>query len=129
MPHDNIILAFKELIVGLAGGATVSSVLETAKFPADHSITKLSSALRTFFLAATLHPEIVRLAQKELDEVLNGERLPVFSDKPRLPYISAIAKEVMRWRPPSPLGMIKIPHTTSYCVPTGFRCPAPNDGG
>ena len=52
-----------------------------------------------------MHPEIVRLAQQELDEVLGGERLPDFLDKPRLPYISAIVKEVLRWRPPNPLGM------------------------
>lgn len=61
-------------------------------------------AISSFFLAATLHPEIVRLAQQELDSVLNGERLPDLSDKPRLPYISAVVKEVLRWRPPVPLG-------------------------
>ena len=74
------------------------------KLPTDHSIPKTSSTIKTFFLAATLHPEVVRLAQQELDEVLGGERLPDFSDKPRLPYISAIVKEVLRWRPSSPLG-------------------------
>lgn len=51
-----------------------------------------------------MYPEIVRLGQRELDEVLGGERLPDFSDMPRLPYISAIAKEVLRWRPPTPFG-------------------------
>ena len=65
---------------------------------------KTSSVVKSFFLAATLHPEIVRLGQHELDEVLGGERLPDFSDKPRLPYISAVVKEVLRWRPPTPLG-------------------------
>ena len=65
---------------------------------------KTSSAIKSFFLAATLHPEIVRLGQQELDEVLGGDRLPEFSDKPRLPYISAIVKEVLRWRPPTALG-------------------------
>jgi cytochrome P450 len=71
---------------------------------ANHSVPKSLSATQSFFLAATLHPEVVRLAQQELDEVLGGERLPDFSDKPRLPYISAIVKEVLRWRPPTPLG-------------------------
>ncbi|KAF9645498.1 CyP450 monooxygenase [Thelephora ganbajun] len=64
----------------------------------------VASAIKSFFLAATLHPEVVRLAQRELDEVLGGERLPDFSDKPQLPYISAVVKEVLRWRPPTPLG-------------------------
>lgn len=74
------------------------------KFSANHFTVKTSSAIKSFFLAATLHPEIVRLGQQELDEVLGGERLPDFSDMPRLPYISAIVKEVLRWRPPAPLG-------------------------
>ena len=71
---------------------------------ANHSIPKTSASIKSFLLAATLHPEVVRLAQQELDEVLGGERLPDFSDKPQLPYISAIVKEVLRWRPSSPLG-------------------------
>lgn len=52
----------------------------------------------------TTHPEVVALAQQELDEVLGGERLPDFSDKPRLPYVSALLKEVLRWGLPNPLG-------------------------
>ncbi|KAF9786299.1 cytochrome P450 [Thelephora terrestris] len=63
-----------------------------------------SSSIQAFFLAVTMHPEVVHLAQRELDEVLGGERLPDFSDKPRLPYISAVIKEVLRWKPPNPLG-------------------------
>ena len=54
----------------------------------------------------TLHPGVARLAQQELDEVLGGERLAEPSDKPRLPYISAVMKEVLRWRPPNPLGTV-----------------------
>ena len=53
-----------------------------------------------------MHPEVVPLAQQELDEVTGGERLPHFSDKPRLPYVSAVIKEVLRWRAPNPLGII-----------------------
>ena len=59
-----------------------------------------------------MHPEVVRLAQQELDEVLGGERLPDFFDKPRLPYISSVMKEVLRWRTPSPLGTVFLPFFT-----------------
>ncbi|KAF9645502.1 cytochrome P450 [Thelephora ganbajun] len=62
----------------------------------------IASTIKSFFLAVTLHPEVVRLAQQELDEVIGGVRLPDFSDKPQLPYISAVVKEVLRWRPPTP---------------------------
>ncbi|KAF9645509.1 CyP450 monooxygenase [Thelephora ganbajun] len=63
-----------------------------------------TSIIMSFFLAATLNPEVVRLAQQEMDEVLGGVRLPDVSDRPRLPYTSAVVKEVLRWRPPNPLG-------------------------
>ncbi|KAF9646547.1 hypothetical protein BDM02DRAFT_3188754 [Thelephora ganbajun] len=51
----------------------------------------------SFFLAVTLNSKIVRLAQQELDE-----RLPGFSGKPRLPYISAIETSES-FRVPAPL--------------------------
>lgn len=73
-----------------------------------NSRIKTASVIQTFLLAATTHPEVVRLAQQELDEVLGGERLPNFSDKFRLPYISAILKETLRWMPPNPLGTIHV---------------------
>jgi len=63
-----------------------------------------ASTIKSFFLAATLYPEMIRLAQKELDDVIGGDRLPGLSDKPQLPYTSALVKEVLRWRPPTPLG-------------------------
>lgn len=61
-----------------------------------------AAAIKSFFLAVTLYPETVRLAQKELDSVIGRDHLPDFSDQPRLPYISALVKEVLRWRPPTP---------------------------
>jgi len=62
------------------------------------------ASLCTFFLAMTLHPEIARKAQKELDQVL-GDRLPDLSDKPALPYVCALTHEVARWNPVAPLAV------------------------
>ena len=70
----------------------------------SRSLPKSLTATQPFFLAVTLHLEVIRLLQQVLDEVIGGERLLGFSDKPRLPNISATVKEVLRWRPPSPLG-------------------------
>lgn len=51
-----------------------------------------------------LHPEVMHKAQAEIDSVIGRERLPGFADKERLPYVSAIVKEILRWRPVAPLG-------------------------
>ena len=51
-----------------------------------------------------LHPHVFKKAQEEIDQLLGGERLPQYSDRPSLPYVSAVFKEIVRWRPPTPLG-------------------------
>ena len=55
-------------------------------------------------MAMALHPEKLRKAQAELDDVLGMERMPKISDKVNLPYVNALIKEVMRWNPAVPLG-------------------------
>jgi cytochrome P450 len=50
-----------------------------------------------------LNQDVVRKAHEELDAVIDRDRLPKMSDKPFLPYISAIIKEVLRWSPSTPL--------------------------
>ncbi len=37
-------------------------------------------------------------AHEELDRVVGSSRTPSFDDKPNLPYIRAMVKEVNRWR-------------------------------
>ena len=54
----------------------------------------------------TLHPAVQLKAQSELDRIVGRNRLPEFSDRPHLPYIEAILKEVLRWKPLVPLGMV-----------------------
>ena len=56
-------------------------------------------------LAMLVHPEVQKRAQKELDVVIGHARVPTFADKPRLPYVVAIVKEVLRWRPVTPIGV------------------------
>jgi hypothetical protein len=51
-----------------------------------------------------LFPEVARKAQAEIDIVVGCERLPTFKDRPRLPYINALIKEVLRWNSVTPLG-------------------------
>ncbi|KAH9977456.1 cytochrome P450, partial [Russula compacta] len=51
-----------------------------------------------------LYPDVLKRAQAELDEVVGHDRLPLLSDRPRLPYIEAIVLESLRWHPVAPLG-------------------------
>jgi cytochrome P450 len=94
-------------IVGMLG---VAGVLTT------------SSAMMTYLLAMTLHPEWQQRVQAEVDNVC-GDRMPVMSDAPQMPVLRAVIMEVMRWRPIVPAA---IPHRTTedcfyddYFIPKG----------
>jgi hypothetical protein len=63
------------------------------------------SAVYSFFLAMTLHPEVLKMAQKEIDTVVGTDRLPEFSDRENLPYVDALVKEVFRWNSVAPTGI------------------------
>jgi len=71
----------------------------------------------------TLHPEVQRKAQEEIDRVIGNKRLPSMEDRENLPYVNAIVKEVFRWHPVGPMGL---PHMTTqddvfngYLIPKG----------
>ena len=59
--------------------------------------------MMSFLLAILLHPELQRKAQDEIDAVTGRARFPTFEDRPRLPFVDALCKEVLRWRPAAPL--------------------------
>ncbi|KAF7364910.1 O-methylsterigmatocystin oxidoreductase [Mycena venus] len=81
------------------------------------------SAVATFILAMAVNPSIQKKAQVEIDTVVGSYRLPEFKDRPSLPFVEALYREVMRWRPILPLG---VAHATSthdiyngYFIPNG----------
>jgi cytochrome P450 len=69
-----------------------------------------STTLMWWTTAMVAFPEVQRRGQAELDAVVGRMRLPTFADAPRLPYVRAIIREVLRWRPAFPLGL---PHKTT----------------
>ncbi|KAJ3746113.1 cytochrome P450 [Lentinula detonsa] len=80
------------------------------------------SVLSTFILAMLANPEAQKRAQEEIDSVVQSGELPRFSDQERLPYVTAVVKETMRWKNVTPLG---IPHaSTSELIYRGYRIPA-----
>ena len=58
-------------------------------------------ALNIFVMASLCYPEAFRKARNEVDRVCgqNAERLPILADMDALPYICAMVKEILRWRP------------------------------
>ncbi|KAI0002868.1 cytochrome P450 [Russula compacta] len=66
-----------------------------------------SAMMGWWTLAMLTYPETQARAHAELDAVVGRSRLPTFSDCPHLPYIRAMVKEILRWRPVAPLA---VPH-------------------
>ena len=70
------------------------------------------------------NPAVQAKAQAAVDEALEGQtRLPDFTEYKRLPYIDALVREILRWRPVAPVG---VPHVASqddiynsYRIPKG----------
>lgn len=81
------------------------------------------AALEAFYLAMSLHPEVQKKAQEELDRVLGEKVFPSVTDRDNLPYINAIVKEALRWHTVTPLC---VPHRSDeddiingYLIPKG----------
>ena len=70
-----------------------------------------------------IHPDIQKKAQSEIDRITGKARLPDFQDRPSMPYMEAMYREVMRWMPPLHIGL---PHFSTeddvykgYFIPKG----------
>ncbi|KAF4545865.1 Cytochrome p450 protein [Lasiodiplodia theobromae] len=72
-----------------------------------------SSTLNTTLKYLAAHPHAQSRAAAELDAAIGSTRTPTFADEPALPYIRAIAKEVLRLRPITNFGT---PHYTTEAV-------------
>ena len=84
-----------------------------------------AASLQSFILAMVEFGEdVLPKAWEELDRVVGTERPPTWSDEPNLPYVRAIIKEVLRWRPVAVLGgqphaSIKDDVYNGYFIPKG----------
>ncbi|KAH9983998.1 cytochrome P450 [Russula vinacea] len=85
-----------------------------------------SAMMGWWMLAMLAYPETQARAHAELDAIVGRARLPTFADYPHLPYIRAMVKEALRWRPVAPLG---VPHQSTeddwyegMFIPKGTFC-------
>ncbi|KAL0570242.1 hypothetical protein V5O48_011727 [Marasmius crinis-equi] len=89
---------------------TEISWLSAAMYAAGAETASSATAMSWFMLAMVAHPEVQKRCQEELDTVIGRFRMPRLSDQDDLPYIQATAREVLRWRPVTPLG---VPHQST----------------
>jgi len=124
-----------QMAAGIAPQSFVSNLLEGRTLSAEEEhIVKWSSAslysggadttvsaIYSLFLALTLFPDVQKKAQAEIDAVIGSDRLPNFTDRDSLPYLEALAKEVLRWNVVVPLA---VPHrVTEDDVHEGYYIP------
>ncbi|KAF8546671.1 cytochrome P450 [Imleria badia] len=80
-----------------------------------------NSVLMTFFLMMVTNPESQKIAQAQIDAVVGNTRLPTINDRPALPYVDAILREILRYSPPVPLS---VPHASvDDDIYAGFHIP------
>jgi cytochrome P450 len=64
----------------------------------------------TFFSVMASNPRVQKAGQAEVDRITGGHRFPEFSDRPNMPYIDAIVREVFRYGIVVPLS---VPHVST----------------
>ncbi|EXJ67882.1 uncharacterized protein A1O5_09229 [Cladophialophora psammophila CBS 110553] len=93
----------QDILVGkeakFTGSETDGMFLALQLIEAGADTTRMS--LNIFTLAALCNPEAFQKARAEVDKVCgaNAERLPMLADEKDMPYICALSKELLRWKP------------------------------
>ncbi|KAM5546126.1 hypothetical protein V8D89_000252 [Ganoderma adspersum] len=85
-------------------GAELEKLRKGVAASAHTGLDALHAPMGAFFFAMARFPGAQKRAQAELDAVVGTRRLPEFSDRPSLPYTTALVKEVLRWHSPGPVG-------------------------
>lgn len=109
--------------IKFAGSDEEAMYLATSVMAAGGDNTRMS--INTFIMAMISRPGAQKRAQAEVDRVCtDGKtlRLPQMTDLPEMPYIAAMIKEVLRWRPTVP---VIPPHQLTEDLDfDGYRIPA-----
>lgn len=99
------------------------TVMNTASAMFLGGFDTIVAAMLGFLFAMMTHPEAQRRAQKELDAVLSPGQLPSFKDRDSLPYLEALVKEVLRWKPITPMAAAHVldvdDEYKGYFIPAG----------
>ncbi|TFK38918.1 cytochrome P450 [Crucibulum laeve] len=119
MPFEHV---KRDMALGKAAPSLTKQLLELESNDRDlfeHRVKWMTGALYgaggettyatvlTFMMLMAMHPDVQKRMQQELDAVVGVERMPCVDDKPELPYVAAVIKEVMRWQPALPLSIAR----------------------
>ncbi|KIO23878.1 hypothetical protein M407DRAFT_15500 [Tulasnella calospora MUT 4182] len=103
----------------IAEGRGNGCLIETLLKPGEDS-TK--NYMHNFLRIMVNHQAEQEKAQEEIDRVVGRDRMPSADDIANLPYVQAIVREVIRFRPFAPLGL---PHKATEDVAyRGYRIPS-----
>lgn len=69
-----------------------------------------TTTLRWALIYLLHHPDVLKRAQAEIDDVIGPERLPTMADKQKMPYMEALLCEIQRMGDIVPFS---VPHATS----------------
>ncbi|CEL54467.1 O-methylsterigmatocystin oxidoreductase OS=Aspergillus parasiticus GN=ordA PE=3 SV=1 [Rhizoctonia solani AG-1 IB] len=87
------------------------------------AVDSLHATLQVIMLLMTVYQHVQIKAQKEIDGVTNGKRLPEISDLQDMPYTRSVILEALRWLPVTPLGLPRICEDdvqyNGYTIPKG----------
>ncbi|CCO31959.1 Steroid 17-alpha-hydroxylase/17,20 lyase [Rhizoctonia solani AG-1 IB] len=67
----------------------------------------VAGAICTCILALIKDIACQKRARDEIDSIYDEENIPKWEDEQQMPFVRALVKEVLRWRPPIPAG---VPH-------------------
>ncbi|KAN0084465.1 Cytochrome P450, partial [Tylopilus felleus] len=107
---------------GISPDQSWMDALKEASGTAFVAASETSSAVvMTFFLMMVVHQEVQEKVQVEIDAVVGRDRLPTIDDRPSLPFLDAIFREILRYNPVVPLS---VPHAAvDEDVYEGFYIP------
>ncbi|BCS21536.1 cytochrome P450 [Aspergillus puulaauensis] len=115
-------LAKQSYAIGMKDGSTPREVEVNLESNVYGGVETSPRELMWVVVAAITQRTSVRKVQAQLDEVVGPNRLPNFIDRPKLTYVDAFLREVMRWRP---IMADSIPHRVeSDDIYNGYLIPA-----
>nr|XP_006811120.1 PREDICTED: cytochrome P450 1A5-like [Saccoglossus kowalevskii] len=117
LPKPLLFLLVGNIIASMCFGKSTTVI----SMVLSHFLAGLDTTINTlnwFVAYLTYYPDVQSKVQREIDDVIGDGRLPLLSDKGKLPYCEAVIYEVMRIRTVVPLA---IPHTTTVDTSVGLQ--------